>query len=189
MRHAQRLSIVCKLGFICQTGSTRFINSMGLSAVSWLLELTNCYYQQWWIVSFLKNFLTSILLNLRSSPHAVPVTLCASRYRYAACTECKQGLRENMDWNSVMWAFSKWSSGMDWITTHWSCPLYLTLKGNWQIYDHIWVHNDGYMIIYLNSYSGHYIYIIYWILSLRWLGLKRVCSEISVVWGNIPHPP
>ena len=118
----------------------------------WGLELTNCYYQQWWIV---KHFLISIFHNSRSSPHGVLVILCSRytcfRYRVQARSQTWTGF-------SVMWVFSMWTSGMDWITTHLRDSLPYTMK--WSETDRFmiifkWI-MTGYIIIYLN-YSGHFM--------------------------------
>ena len=91
----------------------------------------------------------------RSSPHAVLVALCASRY--TCCRYRVQARSKTWTGFSVMWAFSIRTSGM--VTD--------TLKGLSLPYTMKWRETDrfmiifkwimtGYMIIYLNP-SGHSI--------------------------------
>ena len=77
------------------------------------------------------NLLMSILLHSCSSPHAVLVALCASRYtccRY----ECKQGRRENVDWifsDVGVLYMNKWN-GLDNNALKGLSSLHYKVKGN-----------------------------------------------------------
>ena len=61
--------------------------------------------------------------------------LCVLQGTHAAGTECKPGLRENVDDVGVLY-MNKWN-GLDNDTLNGLSSLHYDVKRNWQIYDHI----------------------------------------------------